>query len=72
VKQGIGKGGRAGPEAHFGTAGALANLLAAGYAAPQVIGLLVDVAVATDGQQQLVDSAFTTETPTPCRPPDTL
>ena len=30
------------------------------------------LAVAPDAQVQLLDSALTTETPTPCRPPDTL
>ena len=30
------------------------------------------LAVAGDGQQQVSESALTTETPTPCRPPETL
>jgi hypothetical protein len=30
------------------------------------------LAVAAHGQAQPLDSAFTQDTPTPCRPPDTL
>jgi hypothetical protein len=34
--------------------------------------LLVVLAVAPDVQAQCSDRALTTDTPTPCRPPDTL
>ena len=55
VEQGIAEDGRARPEADFGPgAGAVANLLEWCLRLTQVIGLLVDMAVATDGQQQLV------------------
>jgi hypothetical protein len=34
--------------------------------------LLVELAVAADGQRSDSDRALTTDTPTPCRPPETL
>ena len=55
VEQGIAENGRARPEANFGTgAGAVANLLERRLWLTQMIGLLVDVTVTTNGQQQLV------------------
>ena len=54
MEQGVAEDGRARPEANFGPGAVLSPICLRGLRLAQAIGLLVDMTVAADGQQQLV------------------